>query len=98
PLDIIIETERDNDMRARALVLRAITELMMDRPRQALKDLGNPIVGNQHEAQLWRALGLSRMGRFAEARERLRNVAAASASLPLELQRFALKESVRCAV
>jgi hypothetical protein len=98
PLDVVVGSERDNDALARALVLRAIAELMMDRPRQALKDLGNPIVGNQHEAQLWRALGLSRMGRFSEAREGLRNVAAASAALPLELQRFALKESVRCAV
>jgi hypothetical protein len=38
------------------------------------------------------------MGRFADAREGLRNASAASSSLPLELQRFAIEESVRCAI
>ncbi|HET9904758.1 MAG TPA: tetratricopeptide repeat protein [Xanthobacteraceae bacterium] len=98
PLDIVIENERDTRARAQALVLRAVTNLMMGRPGEALKDLVNPIVGNQHDAQLWRALALSRLGRFAEARAGLRNVAAASAGLPVELQRFAIRESVRCAL
>ena len=34
------------------LVLRAVADLMLERPQEALKDLGNPIVGNQFDAPL----------------------------------------------
>jgi hypothetical protein len=37
-------------------VLRAITEVMMNRPDAALKDLANPTIGDQHDASLWRAM------------------------------------------
>jgi tetratricopeptide (TPR) repeat protein len=97
-LDVVIAGERDNHELARALVLRAIAALLMERPQEALEDLKNPAVGDQNEARLWRALALSRLGRFAQAREGLQSVAAASANLPVELQRVAIGESVRCAV
>ena len=97
-LDVVIAAERDHDELARVLVLRAIASLMMGHADLALKDLAHPAIGNLHDAQLWRALALSRLGRFAEAREGLKNVEAASAALPIELQRFALKEAARCAV
>src|SRR6202043_2053625 len=37
------------------LVLRAVANIMLERPQEALKDLANPIVGNQFDAPLWRA-------------------------------------------
>ncbi|MBN8921021.1 MAG: tetratricopeptide repeat protein, partial [Rhizobiales bacterium] len=98
PLNVIIGNERDNDEIARALVLRGIASLMMNQAHEALRDFNNPVVGPQFDGDLWRALALSRVGRYADAREGLRQTAAASAGLPIELQRYALAESARCAI
>jgi hypothetical protein len=35
---------------------------MLNRVDAALKDLGNAVVGNQNDAQLWRALAHARQG------------------------------------
>jgi tetratricopeptide (TPR) repeat protein len=77
------------------LILRAVANIMLGRMEPALKDLANPIVGGQHEAPLWRALAQARLGRFAEAREGFRNAEPALGTLPLEMQRFMLKEMIR---
>jgi hypothetical protein len=79
-------------------VLRSFTNIMLDRVEPALKDLANPLVGNQHDAQLWRALALVKQGKWAEAREHFRDTDGTMGTLPVELQRIALKERLRAAV
>lgn len=97
-LDVTLSGERDHREIATALVLRGIANLMLGREDLALKDLATPVVGNQHDAPLWRGIALSRQGRFAEAREGLKSVEGAMAGLPVELQRTALQEAARCAL
>jgi tetratricopeptide (TPR) repeat protein len=80
------------------LVLHAIASIMLGRPELALKDLGNPLVGNQFDAPLWRAVALARQGKWSDARDGFRNVEAALGALPLELQRSVLKEMARSAL
>ena len=81
-----------------ALVLRAVAEVMMNRPDAALKDLDEPGVGDQHDAPLWRALAFAKQGRWARARDTFKTMAAAVAALPVELQRVALKDEMRSAI
>ena len=80
------------------MVLRAIAEIMLNRPNDALKDLADPAVGDQHDASLWRALAHARQGKWALARAGFRRVEAAMATLPIELQRVALKDDMRAAI
>ena len=79
-------------------VLRAITEVMMNRPDAALKDLANPAIGDQHDAPLWRAMAYAGQGKWATARDSFKRVEASIAALPVELQRAALKTEMRAAI
>ena len=97
-LDVAIQDDRPNAENPTALVLRSFANIMLDRVEPALKDLANPLVGNQHDAQLWRALAYVRQGKWAEAREHFRDVDGAMGTLPVELQRIALKDRLRAAV
>lgn len=97
-LDTTIADERPTAADPSPLVLRAIANIMLGRFDSALKDLGDPAVGNQNDAQLWRALVAARQGRWAEAREQFRYVEAALGSLPLELQQFALLAALRASI
>ncbi len=81
-----------------ATVLRAVAEIMMNRPDDALKDLADPAVGDQHDAPLWRALAYVRQGKWTQAREGFKRVEAAMATLPIELQRIALRDEMRAAI
>src|SRR5262249_22337279 len=58
----------------------------------------NPRIGNQHDAQLWRAVAYTQQGKWAEAREAFRNIDAAVGGLPIELQRYVLKDAVRASI
>jgi tetratricopeptide (TPR) repeat protein len=80
------------------LVLRAIANIMLERPQEALKDLANPIVGNQLDAPLWRAWAYAGLGRWADANEGFRDVDSRIARLPVELQRKVLQEIIRVAI
>jgi tetratricopeptide (TPR) repeat protein len=97
-LDVALEQRRPGVENVTAIVLRGVTEIMMDRPRAALKDLADPSVGDLHDAPLWRALAYAREGKWGEARESFKRVETAIATLPVELQRFALKEEMRSAI
>jgi tetratricopeptide (TPR) repeat protein len=76
-------------------VLRAVANIMLGRMDVALKDLSNPLIGDQHDAPLWRALAYARLGKWADARDGFRNVEAAMGTLPLEMQRTIMKEMIR---
>jgi hypothetical protein len=71
---------------------------MLGRIDSALKDLANPLVGNQNDAPLWRALAHARQGKWVEARDAFRLVEGALGALPLELQRIAMKDALRASI
>jgi tetratricopeptide (TPR) repeat protein len=94
-LDTAIADDRPTADDPSPLALRAVANIMLGRNEEALKDLANPLVGNQNDAQLWRAVAYARQGKWAQARETFRHVEGALAALPLELQRIALMEAFR---
>jgi tetratricopeptide (TPR) repeat protein len=97
-LDVALADERRDAESVSAIVLRAVAEVMMNRPDGALKDLSDPAVGDQHDAPLWRALAYARQGKWAQARDGFKRVEAAVATLPIDLQRTALKDEMRSAI
>ncbi len=97
-LDTALSEEHPAAEEVSATVLRSIAEVMMKRPEEALKDLANPAVGDQHDAPLWRALAYASQGKWALARDNFKSVEAAIATLPVELQRSALKDEMRAAI
>ncbi len=81
-----------------ALIVHSVASSLMGRPEQALKDLTNPAIGTNFDSQLWKALAYARMGRWAEAREKFKNVEFAITSLPIELQRIVVSEAMRASL
>ena len=79
-------------------VLKSVANIMLGRPKDALKDLSQPQVGNQLDAPIWRAIAYRRQGKWAEAHSLFKNVETATAGLPLELQRMALMEALHSVV
>ncbi len=79
-------------------VLKSVANIMLDRPKAALKDLSQPQVGNQLNAPIWRAIAYARQGKWTEAHKLFANVQTTVAALPLELQRMALIEALHAAV
>ena len=72
-------------------VLKGVADVMLDRPKSALKDLSNPRVGNQLDAPVWRALAYARQGKWAQAHDHFKDIESDLANLPIELQRLALR-------
>ena len=97
-LDVVLAEKRPSSEDISAIVLHAIAEIMMNRPQAALKDLADSAVGDQHDAQLWRAMAYARQGRWGEARAAFKNAGNAVATLPIELQLAALKDELRAAI
>jgi tetratricopeptide (TPR) repeat protein len=97
-LDVALKDDRPTTGAASATVLRSVAEVMMNRPEDALKDLAEPGIGDQHDAPLWRALAYARQGKWAQARAGFKTAEAAVATLPIELQRVALKDEMRSAL
>jgi tetratricopeptide (TPR) repeat protein len=97
-LNVALADQRNASEAVSAVVLRAVAEVMMNRPGDALKDLSDPGVGDQHDAALWRAVAYARQGNWAQARETFKTVDAAVATLPVELQRAALKDEMRASI
>jgi tetratricopeptide (TPR) repeat protein len=81
-----------------ALITHAIASILIGRPAQGLKDLANPVIGNSHDSQLWKALAYARQGKWADAREKFKNVEFAIASLPLDIQRIVTMEAMRASL
>ena len=97
-LDVAISDHAPTAEDPTPLVLRAIANIMLRRPEQALKDLANPAVGNQHDAPLWRALAYARQSKWSDAREGFRSVGMAMGTLPIELQRVIIKDMLRASL
>jgi len=81
-----------------ALIVHSVASSLMGRPEQALKDLTNPAIGTNFDSQLWKALAYARLGRWAEAREKFKNVEFAITSLPIDLQRIVVSEAMRASL
>jgi tetratricopeptide (TPR) repeat protein len=94
-LDVALAGDRPVAEDVTGSVLRAAAEVMINRPDDALKDLGSPAIGDQHDAPLWRALAYACQGKWGLARDSFKRVEASIATLPIELQREALKSAMR---
>ena len=81
-----------------ALIVHSVASTLMGRPERALKDLANPVIGNNYDSQLWKALAYGRQGKWAEAREKFKNVEFAINSLPIDLQRIVISDAMRASL
>jgi hypothetical protein len=97
-VDLTLAETRPGQEDLSALIVHSVASILSGKPEQGLKDLGLPAIGSNYDSQLWRALALARQGKWAEAREKFKNVEFAIASLPLELQRVVLIEAMRASL
>jgi tetratricopeptide (TPR) repeat protein len=81
-----------------ALIVHSVASALIDRPELALKDLANPAIGTNYDSQIWKALACARQGKWAEAREKFKNVEFAITSLPIDLQRIVITEAMRASL
>jgi len=81
-----------------ALIVHAVASVLMGRPERGLKDLASPAIGSNYDSQLWKALACARTGKWAEAREKFKNVDSAITSLPIELQRIVIVDAMRASL
>ena len=78
--------------------VHAIATILMGRPSQGPKDLVIPAIGDNYDSQLWKGLAYARQGKWADAREKFKNVDFAIAALPLELQAIVTLEAMRASL
>jgi tetratricopeptide (TPR) repeat protein len=97
-LDVLLADTKPEAVDPAALIMHSVASILMGRPGLALKDLANSVVGNSYDSQLWTALALARQGKWAEAREKFKNVEFAITSLPIDLQRIVITDAMRCAI
>src|SRR5207302_1466443 len=90
-LDVTLGDQRPTADDTSGLIMRAVANLMLRRSDEALKDLANPLIGNQHDAQIWRAMAYTEQGKWAEAREAFSGLAASIGTLPLALREIVLR-------
>ncbi len=97
-LDLMLDRPRTEDSAAPLYTLHAVASTLAGRPELAIKDLDNPLVAGTVDSQIWKALALTRLGRWAEAREKFKNIEYAIMSLPIDLQRLLMVEAMRAAL
>ncbi|HEY3792534.1 MAG TPA: tetratricopeptide repeat protein [Bradyrhizobium sp.] len=97
-LDLVLADAKPGTEDPVALVVHSVASILMGRPSLGLKDLASPVVGNNYDSQLWKALAYARQGKWAEAREKFKNVEFAITSLPIELQRIVIKDAMRASL
>jgi tetratricopeptide (TPR) repeat protein len=81
-----------------ALIVHSVASSLIGRPEQALKDLASPAIGSNFDSQLWKALAYARQGKWADAREKFKNIEFAVTSLPVELQRIVVADAMRASL
>jgi tetratricopeptide (TPR) repeat protein len=81
-----------------ALIVHSVASTLMGRPGLGLKDLTNQAIGTNYDSQLWKALACARQGKWAEAREKFKNVEFAITSLPIDLQRIVISDAMRASI
>jgi tetratricopeptide (TPR) repeat protein len=97
-LDLVLADAKPGFEDPVALMVHSVASILIGRPEQGLKDLANPAIGTNYDSQLWKALASARQGKWADAREKFKNVEFAITSLPLELQRIVITEAMRASL
>lgn len=97
-LDLALSKIRTDDNVASAYVLHSVASTLAGRPDIAIKDLENPAIGSNIDAQVWKAFAYGRLGKWQEAREKFKNVEFTIMSLPVDLQRLLLVDAMRAAL
>ena len=97
-LDLVLAEAKPGLEDPAALILHSVASSLMGRPELALKDLAYPAIGTGFDSQLWKALALTRQGKWAEAREKFKNVEFAVTALPIELQRVVVADAMRASL
>jgi tetratricopeptide (TPR) repeat protein len=93
-LDVMLSNKNDK-VDITGTVLRAVTDVVLDRPEATLKDLSIPQVGDQLDAPIWRAIAFARQNKWPQAYSAFKDVDSAISALPLELQHLALRNALR---
>ena len=96
--DLVLADVKPGHEDSAALMVRSVANILIGRPEQGLKDLANPVIGTNYDSLLWKALALARQAKWAEAREKFKNVEFAIASLPVDLQRIVLTDAMRASL
>ena len=96
-LDVATADERAGEDTT-GTVLKAVANVMLRRPDDALKELANPKIGDNIDAPIWRAMAHASQGQWARARDEFKKVEVAIGALPIELQRLAKGELLRCSI
>lgn len=94
-VDVVLQDQKSGNDDVSGVVMKAVANVMMERPAEALKDLANPIVGDQQDAPVWRAVAQSREGHWPEARAGFKASEAVIGSMPVELQRIVMLAELR---
>jgi tetratricopeptide (TPR) repeat protein len=97
-LDLVLADAKRGQEDPAALIVHSVASTLTGRPELALKDLANPAIGPNYDSQLWKALALARQGKWAEAREKFKNVEFTITALPIDLQRIVIIEAMRAAL
>ncbi len=97
-LDLVFSETKQSPDDPAALIIHAMATNLLGRPELALKDLANPVLGKSSDSQLWTAVAYARQEKWAEAREKFKNVEFAIASLPVDLQRIVLLDAFRASL
>ena len=97
-LALALSDQKTGQEDAATLVLHAVASTLIGHPDQSLKDLANPVIAGNYDAQLWTALALARQQKWAEAREKFKNSEFAVTALPFDLQRVAILGALRSAL
>ena len=97
-LDLALAEVKSGEEDPSALTVHAVASTLAGRSELALADLGNPALAVNIDSQLWKALALGRLRKWADAREKFKNVEFAITSLPVDLQRIVVAEAFRASL
>ncbi|CAN5485575.1 hypothetical protein BH10PSE11_BH10PSE11_22950 [soil metagenome] len=97
-LDLVLAEVKPGGEDASALIAHAVASTLAGRSEIALADLANPVVTVNADSQLWKALALARQKKWAEAREKFKNVEFAITALPVDLQRLIILDAFRASL
>lgn len=96
-LDVALSDQKGGDD-VTGSVLKAIADVMLNRPQEALKELAAVQVGDQQDAPIWRAMAQARHGQWPEAYAGFKASDNAVRALPIEMQRMAMTYEMRSAI
>lgn len=97
-LDLALSEMKPGEEDQPTLIVHAVACALAGRPELALNDLTNPVIVSNADSQLWKALAYARQEKWADAREKFKNVEFAITALPLDLQRIVVIDAFRAAI